>query len=74
MKGEPIVINRAEIQTYREISDEENLIILFPLAAKIKPSTACFFFIGGGGSVENHQNDEFRPQWKRVQKTVSDLY
>ena len=31
-----------------------------------------FLFFGASG--ENHQNDEFRPQWKRRRKTVSDFY
>ena len=30
-----------------------------------------FFF---GASGDNHQNDEFGPQWKRGRKTASDFY
>ena len=37
-------------------------------------TTDSFLFFVMGASVENHQNDEFRPQWKRARKTVSDSY
>ena len=55
------VLYTMQVLSYHIYTDE-NVIIYHK---------TIFFF---GASVENHQCDEFCPQWKRGWKTVSDFY